>query len=116
MDLSLAVECLLDMPQWRGPAILLREEAGRLATTLVTLIGLKEAPRPPAKEEVEALITRLRAAHYPTQGAPDYERFIAQRGRHAGWVASLAAHLGTPEAPLIPPGSAAELRAVSDDR
>jgi hypothetical protein len=102
MDLALTIEMLLDAPQWRGSAVLLREQGGRMAQTLIELVGLDHGPAPPSAEEVEALLSRLAAAGYAIRETPDREGFCAQRGRYAGCTSRMAQHLAGEQSPLIP--------------
>lgn len=102
MDLSLTVELLLDAPEWRGSAVLLREQGGRMARTLIEVVGLSADPPTLSTADVEMLLARLAAAGYRLQAQPDLVLFMTERARHAGCVRSMAAHLGASEAPLIP--------------
>jgi hypothetical protein len=102
VDLALMVEFLIDAPRWRGLAVLLREEGELLTESLAQLVGLPQTSQPPSGEHIEILLSRLAQAGYPLRADPDRQGFSARRGRHAAFAASMAAHLGTVEAPLIP--------------
>ena len=102
MDLALIIELLLEAPQWRGSAVLLREQGGRMGETLIDLLGLDHGPAPPSALEVEALLSRLAAAGYALRDKPDREGFCAQRGRYAGCTSRMAQHLAGDQAPLTP--------------
>jgi hypothetical protein len=80
VDIALTVEFLIDAPQWRGLAVLMREEGELLAASLNQLVGLPQILQPPSAEEVELLLSRLAKAGYPLRVDPDRQGFIAQRG------------------------------------
>ncbi len=101
MDLALAVEFLIDAPQWRGLAVLLREDGGRMAHTLIEMVGLHQETEATTLAEVEQLLARLGQAGYALRPDPDREAFCAHRTRYAGCVRSMAHHLGTAESPLL---------------
>ena len=102
MDMALAVEFLLEAPQWRGVATLLREDGGRTVEALIAVVGLDHEPAAPAADELDRLLSRLRSAGYPVRPEPDRAAFCAHRARHAACVRTMARHLGTIEAPLLP--------------
>jgi hypothetical protein len=101
VDLALIVEHLLAMPQLRGAAVLMREQAGRLAQEVVALIDVQPQPAPPTHAEVAALCERLRAAGYELRVPPDADGFIAARTTRAACIDALSAHLGMQSAPLL---------------
>ncbi len=101
MDLALAIEFLIDAPEWRGLATLLREDGCRMAETLNEMMGLRREPAPLAAAELDQLLSRLQRAGYPLRRDPDRTAFCAERERQAGCVHSMAHHLGTPEPPLV---------------
>jgi hypothetical protein len=104
MDTALIVELLIDLPDAKGPAVLLCDQGHRLARDVGGLIGLE--PRGAEAEAEagagEALCARLRSAGYRVSKDADLERFMAARADHADRVRALAEHLGTAEAPLVP--------------
>jgi hypothetical protein len=102
IDLALTVEFLVEEPQWRGLAVLLREEGECMAETLIKIVGLPFGARPPSADEVELLRSRLAAAGYPLRADTDCAGFIAQRARRVAHVSTMAAHLGVEAAPLVP--------------
>lgn len=102
MDMSLATVYLLDEPALRGPAVLLEEQGARMADSLVALITLEHAKAPTPRAEAMRLVERLAAAGYTLRADPDIDGYCDRRARHAGCVRSLAEHLGSAEAPLIP--------------
>ena len=101
VDLSLIIEHLLDARQLRGPAVLLREQAARLAKEVTTRLSLAPADSVPSESDVQTLCQRLRSAGYPVRDAPDLQRFIAMRGVDVGCIDALSDHLGTKPAPLL---------------
>lgn len=103
MDLCLTVEFLLDAPQWRGEAVLTREEGQRMVRDLIEVLNLAHEDQPPCRHEVDALFARLAGAGYRVRADADKEGFVSQRARHAACISRMAAHLGTPDAGLLPP-------------
>ncbi|MDB5897589.1 MAG: hypothetical protein JWP22_946 [Ramlibacter sp.] len=101
MDLCLLIEYLVDEPQARGLATLLREEADQLARELTLLLDLEPAAISDSPAQVHALCDRLRAAGYGVRGAMDLPGFIAARAAHVGRIEALANHIGLPAAPLL---------------
>jgi hypothetical protein len=101
VDLSLMIEHLLEAPQLRGPAVLMREQAARLAKEVTGLLALAAAEATPTAADVQALCQRLRSAGYPVRDAPDCQGFIAARGRDVGCIDALSDHLGAKPAPLL---------------
>lgn len=106
VDLALAIELLLDEPQWRGAAVLLREQCERLVEDLASLLHLQPASAEGSLAEVDAVRERLRAAGYTLRAGADPADFLAARQQHAACVEALSLHLGTPGAPLLPPAHA----------
>ncbi|MEA3001583.1 MAG: hypothetical protein QOH81_371 [Sphingomonadales bacterium] len=102
LDLALVVELLLDMPDLRGLAVLLREDGAQMAAELGALIELQPRPEAVREEELGEMRTRLAAAGYRLQDGPDHSRFDGCHDAYGGWVNALADHLGRPPAPLIP--------------
>jgi hypothetical protein len=101
IDLALVVELMLDAPDLRGLAIMLREDGRGMAEELGSLVRLD--PKPPATEEasLRQIAARLAAAGYRLQSTPDFESFARIRADAAGWIAAMAEHLGRPTAPLV---------------
>jgi hypothetical protein len=101
IDLSLAVELLLDAPGLRGLAIMLREDGCAMAEQLCTLIRLDPKPQATPEASMREIARRLEAAGYRLKPAPDFEAFARIRAEPAGWIAAMADHLGRPMAPLV---------------
>ncbi|MBK6009458.1 hypothetical protein JJB11_25450 [Ramlibacter ginsenosidimutans] len=108
IDLSLVIELLLDEPQWRGAAVLLREQCERLVEDLATLLHLEPAPAEATPADVDVVRERLRVAGYRLRADADPAAFLAARQQQAACVQALSRHLGTPGAPLLPPPQAIE--------
>ena len=109
MDLELIFEMLVDDPEARATAVLLREEGLRLIRELSDLIGLTPKYEGRSVNEVQALCARLRAAGYRLQRSIDTGVFAARRVEHAHCVDAVAEHLGTARAPLLPQVERVEL-------
>ncbi|MBW7970108.1 hypothetical protein [Bradyrhizobium sp. BR 10289] len=102
MDLALILELLIDDPKSRAAALLLRDEGLRLVRDIAGLIGLEPRSARPTTSEVDAVCRRLSAAGYRLKSDPDLRAFAARRAEHACCIDAIAAHLGTPAAPLLP--------------
>lgn len=102
MDLALIFELLVDEPRERGPAVLLREQAHRLAHDVCALLDLDRADRSTSASDVQALCERLAAAGYRLREPLDADAFAAARDAHTAPIAALADHLGTARASLLP--------------
>ena len=101
VDLSLIIEHLLDEPRLRGLAVLLREQAARLAREIAGLVAVAPADASPSLDDVETLCDRLRAAGYAVRELLDVDDFIAARGSDVACIDALSHHLGTSPAPLL---------------
>jgi hypothetical protein len=102
VDLTLVIEHLLDAPELRGPAILLREQAAQLAREVSTLADLQPVAPRSDPAEVAAVCARLRAAGYPVRAAVDVRAFLAARTENVACIDALSEHLGLQGAPLLP--------------
>src|SRR5438309_865862 len=102
LDLALIIERCLDMPDLRGLAILLREDASHMCRELSGLIALDPDPAPPDAGDAAAMAVRLAGAGYRRQNGFDPAAFAHEREGHSEWVRALAHHLGRPEAGLLP--------------
>jgi hypothetical protein len=102
MDLALVFELLIDDPKSRAAAVLLRDEGLRLVGEIAGLIGLEPKDVRPTASEVVAVCKRLATAGYRLKPDPDLEAFAARRAEHARAIETIASHLGTPAAPLLP--------------
>lgn len=102
LDLALLLELVIDEPGATGAAVLLREQAQRLARGLAEVAGLQPCGIESSAADVEVLRIRLRASGYALRDA-DAARFVDARREHAAPVAALARHLGTPPTRLLVP-------------
>lgn len=102
-DLALVVQQMMVDPPGRGAAVLLGEQAGRLARDVAKLIGLEPASSDATVADVERLRARLAEAGYGVREDCDAARLLAARNEYAVWVKALAQHLGTADTPLVPP-------------
>lgn len=102
LDLSLIVERLIDRPDWRGQAVLLRDEGRAMIERVMDIVDLDHPPVAAGEEEVEALLRRLGAAGYPLRPDADPEAFRIERGPHVRCLRRLGDHLGSMASPLVP--------------
>jgi hypothetical protein len=102
VDLALIVEVVVDAPQARGAAVLLREQAARLARDLALLLNLECAPALVTAAQLEALRARLRDSGYALREGIAVAAYLSLRAEEVGWVDALAAHLALPTSPLLP--------------
>jgi hypothetical protein len=102
LDLALIVELLLDAPDLRGLAVLLREDGTQMAEELGSLVGLVPHPEGECDGELGKIRSLLLAARYRLNDSPDLAMFGRRRNAYAGWVNAMGDHLGRPSAPLVP--------------
>jgi hypothetical protein len=102
LDLALILERCLDMPDLRGLAILLREDASHMCRELSRLIALDPDPARPDRGDAAAMAARLAAAGYKGQDGFDAAAFAHERESYSEWVRALARHLGRENARLLP--------------
>ena len=100
LDLALIAERMLDEPDLRGPAILLREEALRMAEELAELLGVRRERPDDVTPAMEQVAARLREAGYGLQDV-DAKAVAHARAEHESCVRGLADHLGRPSAVLV---------------
>jgi hypothetical protein len=101
LDLALIYQFLVDAPDQRGLAILLRADGLQMAEDLATVIGLEPLTSKASASEFEQLRQRLSEAGYPLQPDPNFDALVELRQNYAGWVEALAKHLGSASAPLL---------------
>jgi hypothetical protein len=103
MDLALVFELLLMHDRAaRAPAVLLRLEGLRHVDEINRLIALEPGQDETTAADVLKLCARLTAAGYALRSPVDTAEFAYRRREHAKRIQAIAAHLGTPEAPLMP--------------
>ena len=98
---ALLVACTADR-QARGAATLLGRTGAYAAERLRVALRLPSEPAEPAREQVDALVDRLRRAGYEVRAEGARERFAAIRSTYAPQITALARHLGGNRASLIP--------------
>ncbi|QQO13258.1 hypothetical protein JJB99_28200 [Bradyrhizobium diazoefficiens] len=74
----------------------------RLVDEINGLLGLKPGNDETASADGLKLCARLSAAGYALRSPLDAAEFADRRREHARRVQAVAAHLGTPTAPLLP--------------
>jgi hypothetical protein len=102
LDLALIVELMLEAPDLRGLAVLLREDGTQMAEELGSLVGLAPVPEGVRDGALGEIGSRLLAAGYRVKESPDIAGFNRLRQDYAGWVNAMGDHLGRPSAPLVP--------------
>jgi hypothetical protein len=101
LDLALIYQFLVDAPDQRGLAILLRADALQMGEDLANLIDLQPVDSQTSASEFERLRERLSKAGYPLQPDPNFDALVELRKKYSDWVEALAQHLGSASAPLI---------------
>jgi hypothetical protein len=101
IDLALILELLLDEPEPLGPALLMGEQAGRLANGLLDMLSLQPAAPRTSESEVRQLCDALAATGYRVKQPCNIGPFIAARNASLGAAVALAEHLGGPQVPLV---------------
>lgn len=101
IDLALVIECVLEANDLRGRAILLREEASRMATELASLLHLNELSIPTSEENMADVVARIRTARYAVEESIDVAKLSRIRSEQQNCVNALADHLGKPRAFLL---------------
>lgn len=102
MDLALVFELLIDDRPGRAAAVLLRLERFRLVDEINGLICLQAGKDETTAADVSKLFARLTGAGYGLRSTIDAADFAERRRDHASRIHAIAAHLGTPKAPLLP--------------
>jgi hypothetical protein len=101
IDLSLIAELALDDQALHGPALLLRDDAVKMATELGAMVKLKPEPVETPASDLRELADRLRAAGYRLRADIDLADLAAQRAQAQSAVAAMADHLGQPSTVLV---------------
>jgi len=102
LDLALFAEHLIDDDSVYGPAVLLREEAERMAKELALISHLERSDAKTDQSALHRVAERLAAAGYPRNGHPDFGEMARKRTDYTSCVDAIAEHLGKPTAPLLP--------------
>jgi len=101
IDLSLLFQLAIEDSNARGAAILLGEEATRLAGDLAGIVGLTPMRGETTVEDAQVAFARLTTAGYQLAPHIDAERFCAARATAQACVAAMADHLGKPTTILV---------------
>jgi hypothetical protein len=101
LDLALLSEFCLDRRELRGPAVLLREEATRMARELAAVIGLDPDNTDGEEAALKQAAEQLRAAGYRTRDDADFGNIAEMRAEYLSCVKALAHHLGKPSSVLV---------------
>lgn len=76
-----------------------------MARSLNEVLGLTHEAEPPSRADVDTFEARLARVGFLIRTDADKEGFIRERGRHAGCISQMAAHLGAPMAELVGSGA-----------
>lgn len=101
LDVAILFEMVIAERDLFGPALLLREEGGRMARELAVVIGVKPKDVPLKEDELREAASRLAQRGYPIREAPDFTLMAQRRAKYQSCVDALAEHLGKPTAVLI---------------
>jgi hypothetical protein len=101
LDLALLAELCLDDEPLRGPAILLREEATRMARELAAVIGLAPRDSEGGEAQLRQVAEQLGAAGYALRDDSDFSMMAERRSEYVSCVNALADHLGKPTSVLV---------------
>jgi len=100
----LIAEHLIDDDTLYGPAVLLREEGGRMARDLALLIKVEPLPSETPIASLQQVASRIGESGYPIRAHTNFEAMAQQRADYASCVSALADNLGRPMATLIRQG------------
>jgi hypothetical protein len=101
IDLALLLQHCVEEEQLHGPAMLLREEALRMARDLAGCVGLEPGEPSPDEPLLRQAASRLSNAGYRLAPGADYASLARQRAEAQRFVAALADHLGKPQTVLV---------------
>lgn len=101
VDLALIAEHLIDDEDLYGPAVLLREEAGRMARELAVMVNVEPKQMTTSTGELEQVRQRLASSGYSLQSEPSLSAMAEQRDERMACVRGLADHLGRPTTVLV---------------
>jgi hypothetical protein len=101
IDLALLLQQCVEEEQLHGPAMLLREEALRMARYLAGCVGLEPGEPSPDEPLLRQAAKRLSNAGYRLAPGADYASLARQRAEAQRFVAALADHLGKPQTALV---------------
>jgi len=101
IDLALLLEQCIDDDRLHGPAMLLREEALRMARGLAECVSVTPGEEAPDEAVLGQAAARLAAAGYVLREGTDLGALARQRRDAQRWVSALAEHLGKPTTMLV---------------
>jgi hypothetical protein len=101
IDVALLSEYCLDDPTIRGPAVLLRDEATRMARELAAVVRLRPLDVTIDEPQLRQAADRLRSSGYKVRDDPEYGIMAQQRADYCSCVNALAEHLGKPTTMLL---------------
>jgi hypothetical protein len=101
LDLALLSERCLDDQSLTGAALLLREEATRMARALAGVISLEPLEVAPDETELLQAADHLRMSGYSVRSDADFAAMARYRAEYLSCVNALARHLGKPTAVLV---------------
>lgn len=102
IDLALFAEWWLDDEQLRGPAVLLRRDAEKLARQLAEFVGLEPICPVTEVSDLKEVAARLERFGYRIKDAVDYRASGTRRDELQAPVRAMAQHLGKPTVRLLP--------------
>jgi len=101
IDVALLSEYCLDDPALRGPAVLLRDEATRMARELAAVIRVRSVNADGDEPQLRQAADRLRNCGYSVRKDPEFAIMAHQRAEYCCCVDALAKHLGKPATILV---------------
>lgn len=101
MDLALLAEHCIDDDELYGPAVLLRDEALRMASDLSRVAGVDPKQVKSEEAELRQAVDRLATSGYRLRADPNLAAMGAQRSQYLAYIDALAEHLGKPSVVLV---------------
>lgn len=101
LDLALFAEHCIDDDALYGPAILLRNEALRMARDLASVARVKPVETSANEAELKQAANRLATSGYRLRTNIRFSEMAGQRSQYLAYVDALAAHLGKPSVTLV---------------
>lgn len=100
LDAALLAEYCIDDPALHGPALLLRDEATRMARQLAE-VRVKPLAVDGDEPQLRQAVEQLRSSGYKIYADVDFSVMAQQRADYLSFVDALAAHLGKPTTILV---------------
>jgi len=101
LDIALLAEYCLDNPRLRGPAVLLRDEATRMARELAAVLAVEPLDVSGKEPQLVQAVEQLKSSGYKIRADVDFAVIAQQQGDYCSFVEALAAHLGKPGTVLV---------------